>query len=142
MLRHTPDAAVTRREESGAPLVLVVNDVEETRDGIEKLLSADGYRTDPARNESDAVEKAQRRRPDLVLVSLDGSPVDVIATAARIRQRAELTDKVPVVIFYLPTVEEGAEVDIGSNVHVTWPDNFDQLRALIDRLLRQSSWPV
>jgi CheY-like chemotaxis protein len=29
-------------------LILVVEDVEETRDGIEKLLKADGYRVDPA----------------------------------------------------------------------------------------------
>jgi CheY-like chemotaxis protein len=42
------------------PLILVVEDVEETRDGIEKLLAADGYRVDPARQEEDAVTTAMR----------------------------------------------------------------------------------
>jgi PleD family two-component response regulator len=49
------------------PLILVVEDIEETR--IERLLIADGYRVDPARNEEDAVIKAKRTPPNLILVS-------------------------------------------------------------------------
>jgi DNA-binding response OmpR family regulator len=123
------------------PIVLVADDVEETRDGIEKLLTADGYRVEPARNEEDAVRRARRRRPDLILVSLGGLPAEVIACAARIRRRAALDDDVPVVIFCLPIVDEGAEVDVGENVYVTRPDNFDQLRSLLGRLILESGWP-
>ena len=116
-------------------IVLVANDVEETRDGIELLLASDGYRVDPARNETEAIDKASRQRPDLILVSLAGHPVEVMASAARIRQRAAVGDDVPVVIFGLPVIEEGEELAIGRNVWVTSPDNFDQLRNLIERLL-------
>jgi CheY-like chemotaxis protein len=119
------------------PTILVVNDVEETRDCTEKLLLTDGYRVDPARNEDDAVDRINRRRPDLILVSLAGSPVDVIVAVARIRERARLTKDVPVVVFCLP-IEESAEVAIGSNVYVTWPDNFDQLRVFLRHLLLES----
>jgi len=112
----------------------VVNDVEETRDLTEKLLIADGYRVDQARDEHDAVDRIGRRKPDLILVSLAGSPVDVIVSVARIREKAGLTPTVPVVVFCLP-IEEGAEVAIGSNVYVTWPDDFDQLRRFLHRLL-------
>src|SRR5919205_3644048 len=52
------------------PIILVVEDVHETRDGIEKLLKVDGYRVVLARDESDGIENAQRQRPDLILVSL------------------------------------------------------------------------
>ena len=128
----------TRAEK--AAIILVVNDVEETRDCAEKLLVADGYRVDPARNEDDAVDRIKRRRPDLILVSLAGSPVDVIVSVARIRERAGLSKDVPVVIFCLP-IEEGAEVAIGSNVYVTWPDHFDQLRTLLQHLLLESMGP-
>src|SRR5215218_4507609 len=51
------------------PLILVVEAVEETRDGIEKLLKTDGYRIEPARGEEDAVARAMRQAPDLILVS-------------------------------------------------------------------------
>ena len=118
-----------------APLILVVEDVEETRDGIEQLLQVDGYRVDPARNEEDAVVRAKRAPPHLMLVSLGGLAIDVIATAARIRDRAQLSQAVPVVLFCIETIAEGAEVEIEGNVYLTRPDNFDQLRALLRRLL-------
>ena len=116
-------------------VILVVEDVAETRDGIEKLLKADGYRVALARDERDAIEIAQRNRPDLFLVSLAGLPRQVIASARRIRQRAEVEEQVPIVVFCIDEIAEGGEVAIGRNVHITRPDNFNQLRSLITRLL-------
>jgi CheY-like chemotaxis protein len=121
------------------PRIMVADDEEETRDGIEKLLVADGYRVVPVRSEDDAVRRASRRRPDLILVSFAGSPSEVTASAVRIRQRAGLDDHVPVVVFCVETLEEGAEVDLGYNVHATLPDNFDQLRVFLRRLLAEPS---
>jgi CheY-like chemotaxis protein len=127
-----------------AAIVLVAHDVEETRDGIARLLES-RYRIMTARNEEEAISKGRRRRPDLILVSFDGAAVDVILTAARIRQRARLGNAVPVVIFCVPIIDEGAEIALGNNVYITRPDNFDQIRALLGRLLspleppRQSS---
>ena len=118
-------------------LILVVEDVEETRDSIENLLKADGYRVDPARDEEDAVRRARRQHPDLILVSLGGPHVVVIATARRMRERAELNEAVPVVIFCMETVAEGAEVHIGNDIYITRRDNFDQLRRFAHCLLHR-----
>src|SRR5687767_1169536 len=117
------------------PLILVVEDVHETLDGIEKLLKVDGYRVALARDEKDAIESALRQPPSLILVSLAGLPREVIVTARRIRERAEMGEGVPVVIFCIEEIPEGDEVAIGENVHVTRPDNFNQLRSLLTRLL-------
>jgi CheY-like chemotaxis protein len=125
--------AAPKGNASGA-LILVVQDVEETRDGIEALLLADGYRVDTARDEKDAVMRTQRRYPDLILVNLGQVAVEVIAAARRIRARAELSEEVPVVIFCVDGVGEGDEVEIGQKVYVTHPDNFNQLRGLLGRL--------
>jgi CheY-like chemotaxis protein len=130
-------------KENGASLtILVVDDIEETRDGIEKLLQVDGYYVEAARHERDAVDSASRNQPDLILVSLGGSPLGVIATALDIRKRAELDENVPVVVFCVGDVEEGDEVDIGQNVYLTRPDNFNQLRSLLARLLKQNTLPL
>lgn len=126
------------KENNTTPIILVVEDVHETRDGIEKLLKADGYAVVVARDERDGIESAHRLCPDLILVSVDGSPSDVINSALRIRERAEVGEKVPVVVFCIDEIAEGAEVSIGKNVHLTRPDNFDQLRSLFIRLLRQA----
>lgn len=118
-------------------IILVVEDVPETREGIERLLMADGYRVLVAKDEPDGIESAQRQRPDLILVSLAGVPSEVIVSARRIREKAAIGEDVPVVVFCVEEIAEGDEVAIGENVHVTRPDNFNQLRSLLARLLQR-----
>ena len=118
-------------------IILVLEDVNETRDGIEKLLKADGYRVALARDETDAIDSAQRQRPDLILVSVAGLPHEVIATARRVRERSVVGEDVPVVLFCIEDIAEGEEVAIGRNVYITRPDNFNQLRSLLSRLLSE-----
>jgi DNA-binding response OmpR family regulator len=137
-LIHVRLPSSIEREIGYAPVVLVIEDDEETRDGIDALLSADGYRVEPARNEEDAVERALRCCPDLILVSLAGTPAAVVAAAVRVRRRAEIDVSVPVVVFSIATIEEGAEVPLGRNVYATRPDNFDQLRAFIRKRIVDS----
>ena len=121
------------------PLILVVEDVHETRYGMEKLLTADGYRVSLARDEEDAIENAQQKCPDLILVSLPMSPSEVILAASRIRKVADAVEQVPVVIFCIDGIDEGDEIAIGENIHLTIPDNFNQLRGLLSRLLKAPS---
>jgi len=123
------------REDDTNRIILVVEDIAETRDGIEKLLKADGYRVAVARDERDAIESAQRKRPDLILVSLAGLAREVIVIARRIRERSDIGEDVPVVVFCVEEIDKGADVAIGQNVHVSRPDNFNQLRGLLTRLL-------
>ena len=119
-------------------IILVVEDVEETRDGIEELLKADGYRVEPARTVEDAILRAKLQPPDLLLVSLAGPTARVIQAAKQIRQEAGLLEEeVPIVIFCFDEVAEGEEVAIEGNVYLTRPDNFNQLRVLLRRLLNK-----
>jgi CheY-like chemotaxis protein len=119
-------------------LILVLHDVEETRDGIEKLLQSSGYRVDPARDEREAVRRALRQPPDLILVGLCGPEAYVIATAQHVREGSGLPEVVPVVIFCAETLAEEADLQIGMNVYLARPGNFDDLRTLLARLLRQA----
>jgi len=129
-------------ENESRPIILVVEDVHETRDGIETLLRADRYRVAVARDEPDAIERAQRAKPHLILVGLAGSPREVISRALSIRRHAEVGEGVPVVVFCIEGIDEGDEVAIGKNVHLTRPDNFNQLRSLIARLLNGNAIPL
>ena len=124
------------------PIILVVEDVHETRDGIEKLLKVDGYRLVLARDELDGMESARRQRPDLILVSLAGLPSEVLGSGHRIRESAAAGEDVPVVIFCFDEIPAGAEVAIGKNVHIAHPDNFNQLRDLLARLLQRIPTPA
>ena len=125
-------------EEVRADLILVVEDVRETSDGIERLLKSDGYRVALARDELDAIESAKLKRPDLILVSWTGLSGEVLATVGRIRERAAVGDRIPVV-FWVEDIDEGEEVAVGGNVHLMRPDSFNQLRGLLARLLDAST---
>lgn len=72
---------------NGGQTILVVDDVEETLDGIKEMLTRDGYRVYAARDERDATDKARLSLPDLMLVSLEGEAADIIVAASRIRAR-------------------------------------------------------
>ena len=118
-------------------VILVVGDVEETRYGIERLLTAGGYQVSTARGDEDAVLKVGLHRPDLILISLGLDTVQVLSAPRRIRKRAGLGEEIPVVAFCITSLDEGGEVGAGYNVYLTRPDNFDQLRVLFGRLLRR-----
>jgi DNA-binding response OmpR family regulator len=131
---HRNDAAMNNLDDRA--LILVIEDVEEIRDGLEKLLNADGYRVDPARDEEDAAAIAARESPDLLLMSSGARRTPAIST---VREQLGLSEKVPVVVFCGDTIAEGTEQLIGTNAYLSRPDNFNQLRNLLRRLLEPNA---
>jgi CheY-like chemotaxis protein len=119
-------------------LILVVEDVYETRAGIDTLLKSNGYRVALASTE--AISRTRPERPDLILVSGSALPDNVLVKVNRIRKEAAVGDEVPVVVFCAQDIPEGEEVAIGGNVYLTNPDNFNQLRSLVARLLPAVSY--
>ena len=119
-------------------LILVVEDVYETRAGIDTLLKTNGYRVALASAGREAINITAPERPDLILVSGSGLPNNVLVKVGRMRKEAAVGDEVPVVVFCAQDIPEGEEVAIGGNVYLTNPDNFNQLRSLIARLLPES----
>lgn len=117
-------------------LILVVEDVYETRAGIDTLLKATGYRVVSAGAELEVLN-TRPERPDLILVSGAELPNSVLVTVGRLRKGAAVGDEVPVVVFCAQDIPEGEEVAIGGNVYLTNPDNFNQLRNLLARLLSE-----
>lgn len=125
-------------EKVRAALILVVEDVHEISDGIERLLKTDGYRVALARDELKAIESARLMRPDLILVNWTGLSGEVLATVRRIREQSAVEDQIPV-IFWVEDIDEGEEVALEGNVYLTRPDSFNQLRGLLAHLLDQES---
>ena len=123
------------RESEHHQVILVLDDVEETRYLTEKMLSKNDCCITLASDEEDAILRARSESPDLILMSLGLEFEQLLATAKRIRQKAAFGGDVAIVIFCVPTIPEGAEVEVDKNVYATRPDNFDQLRDFLHRLL-------
>jgi len=119
------------------PVILVIADVEETRIGIEKLLTADRYSVLAVRGPADLAHLSRDISPDLVLMTLSTSKTELVTIAHQTRKALQLSDNVPVVLFAVTNLEEGSEIKIEPNIYLTHPDNFNQLRRLINRLVRR-----
>ena len=118
-------------------LILVVEDIEETRAAIEQLLAHDGYKVVTAGNEEEAIFKARFQAPDLILMCLGCDDARHVAIAKAIRNGSQLPVGVPIVVFCTRMIDEGAEADAGNDVYMISPDNFDHLRDFLSRLLRK-----
>jgi two-component system KDP operon response regulator KdpE len=127
--------SVMSLEHQQRQIIMVLEDIEETAYLIEKMLKGTGYHVTMARTEEDAIFRGRSQSPDLILMSLGLGPERLLATAHRIRRQAGLSQDVAIVIFCVPTIPEGAEMEVDKNVYVTRPDNFNQLRELLLRLL-------
>jgi two-component system, cell cycle response regulator DivK len=124
-------------EENGdsRPTVLVVEDFEDNRFMMRRLLEMSGYRVVEAVNGNQAVESASSEDPDIILMDLSLPQLDGLAATRRIRSQKGLR-KVPIVaVSAHDSADFHAEaLAAGCNEYVTKPIDFDQLVQLLDRL--------
>ena len=120
--------------------VLVVEDFEDNRFMMRRLLEMSGYRVLEAINGEEAVEVARRERPGLILMDLSLPLLDGLAATRRIRQHEDLRDVPIVAVSAHDTADFHADaLAAGCNDYVTKPIDFDQLEALLGRLLPKNS---
>ncbi|MCA1591278.1 MAG: response regulator [Acidobacteria bacterium] len=123
------------------PVVLVVEDFEDNRFMMRRLLEMSGYRVVEAVNGQQAVEMAQGESPDIILMDLSLPKLDGLAATRRIREQGDMK-KVPIIaVSAHDTADFHAEaLAAGCNEYITKPIDFDQLIRLLDKLVnRQSS---
>lgn len=116
--------------------VMVVEDFEDNRFMMRRLLEMSGYQVLEAINGEEAVKLAENERPDLILMDLSLPVLDGLAATRRIRENEEL-QKVPIIaVSAHDTADFHADaLAAGCNDYVTKPIDFDQLESLLSRLL-------
>jgi CheY-like chemotaxis protein len=118
------------------PIVLVVDDDEDTRYLIRLALEARGYRVCEAEDGEQAIATASHEQPDTILMDISMPVLNGLTATARIRERSEL-GKIPIV-----AVTAHNETDLrasaeasGFTAYVTKPIDFDWLDEFIKGLL-------
>jgi CheY-like chemotaxis protein len=118
------------------PIVLVVDDDEDTRYLIRLALEARGYRVCEAEDGEQAIATASREQPDTILMDISMPVLNGLTATARIRERSELS-KIPIVAVTAHNetdLRAGAEAS-GFTAYVTKPIDFDWLDEFIKGLL-------
>jgi len=116
--------------------VLLVEDTEDNRFMMRRLLEMSGYQVVEATNGEEAVRLAKSERPDLVLMDLSLPVIDGLAATRAIRKLDGL-GKIPIVAVSAHDTSDfqADALAAGCDSYITKPIDFSQLEQLIVRLL-------
>ena len=120
----------------GSPVVMLVEDFQDTREIMRKMLELSGCRVVEAANGQEAIELSQQGGLDLVLMDLNMPVLDGFTATLRIREY-ERTRDVPVVAVTAYDTEEmrAAAGAVGCCDYVLKPLDPARLDALLKQLL-------
>ena len=123
-------------EAVGGPVVMLVEDFQDTRQMMRHMLELSGCRVVEASNGQEAITLSQRGGLDLVLMDLNMPVLDGFNATMRIREY-ERTRDVPVVAVtaYDSAESRAAAGAVGCCDYVVKPLELEHLAALLGRLL-------
>ena len=118
--------------------ILLVEDFEDSRLMMKRLLELCGYRVVEAVDGRQAVSMAQKALPDLIIMDLSLPEMDGLAAARRIR-RLDGLGRVPVIALTAFDSEDYYEAALaaGCAAFLTKPVEVDQIESLIRQLLAE-----
>jgi two-component system cell cycle response regulator DivK len=118
--------------------VLVVEDFEDNRFMMRRLLEMSGYRVIEAINGKQAIDTALTARPDVILMDLSLPMLDGLAATRRIRELPELR-LIPIVAVSAHNSADfhSEALAAGCDEYVTKPIDFDHLVSVLDGLIRK-----
>ena len=131
------EAGTKMKAEAKPPTVLLVEDTEDNRFMMRRLLEMTGYRVVEAMNGEEAVKLAQRESPHLILMDLSLPVIDGLAATRLIRKLPELESTPIIAVSAHDTSDFQSEaIEAGCNSYVTKPIDFTELEVLIAKLLQ------
>ena len=137
-LEHKGSDRVHNKEEVAT--VLLVEDTEDNRQMMKRLLEMSGYQVVEAINGVEAVEVASELLPQIILMDLSLPFMDGLAATRRIRSLPGLHDVPIVAVSAHDTADFHSEaLDAGCNAYVTKPIDYPELEDLVNRLLATGS---
>jgi CheY-like chemotaxis protein len=116
--------------------VLLVEDTEDNRVMMRRLLEMSGYRVSVAINGAEAVQKAERVSPQVILMDLSLPVIDGLAATRQIRNVPRLKEVPIIAVSAHDTMDFHAEaLAAGCDAYITKPIDFDELQGLIEQML-------
>lgn len=120
--------------------VLLVEDTEDNRFMMRRLLEMTGYRVVEAMNGEEAVKLAQSEAPQLILMDLSLPVIDGLAATRLIRKLPEFKSTPIIAVSAHDTSDFQSEaIQAGCNSYITKPIDFNELEELISELLATQS---
>ena len=118
--------------------VLLVEDTEDNRFMMRRLLEMAGYRVVEAMNGEEAVKLAKSESPHLILMDLSLPVIDGLA-ATRLIRKLPACESTPIIAVSAHDTSDfqSEAIEAGCNSYVTKPIDFNDLEELIAQLLKK-----
>lgn len=119
--------------------VLVIEDDQNLREGLELLFQIEGYRSLGSSNGITGMELIRRHRPDIVVTNYKMPGADGFDVLQAVREHPHMTHT-PVVFLtadHTPSLRERA-LDAGVDAFLTKPFQLEELVGTVSRLLSQN----
>ena len=109
-------------------VILIVDDEQQVRTLLRRLLFESGYTTIAAADGRQGVESAKTRKPDLILMDILMPDMDGFA-ACHIIKTDSVTKEIPVVMLTAVDTEPGKEIagEVGADGYITKPFTREKL---------------
>ncbi|MCK4390105.1 MAG: response regulator [Desulfobacterales bacterium] len=123
---------------SGLPgKILIVDDNQDSRELVVKILKNRGYQTIEAVDGEEALKKAVAERPDLILMDRSLPRIDGYEVTRRLKSREEFKD-IPIVALTAHAMRGDREkaLEAGCEGYISKPINVRELPELITSYLR------
>lgn len=120
--------------------ILLVEDTEDNRQMMRKLLEMSGYRVVEAVNGEEAVNVASWEKPAIILMDLSLPLIDGLAATRRIRSIPELSQVPIIAVSAHDTADFHSDaLNAGCNAYITKPIDYPELEEIVSRLLAETS---
>ena len=116
--------------------VLIVDDDVNTRTTLSDLLSEDGYNTITAADGKEALDKAHKKKPDIVLMDIRLPKMDGYEACQKIKEMEGVNPKVILYTAYVDAVNVTKARDVGADDFKGKTSDFSTIRNTINNLLR------
>jgi CheY-like chemotaxis protein len=125
-------------KEAEPQTVLLVEDTEDNRFMMRRLLEMTGYRVIEAMNGEEAVKLAEAESPSLILMDLSLPVIDGLAATRLIRKLPDFESTPIIAVSAHDTCDFQSEaIEAGCDTYVTKPIDFNELEQLIAKLLHK-----
>jgi CheY-like chemotaxis protein len=122
-----------------SPCIFVFEPDDDARPILKDNLQNWGYQAIIALDETDAIQRTQGgcEHFDLILLNQTGQSIDeLIAIGQQIRQSTALDNRAPIIIMAEHYGEdlEGQDIQVGDNEYVSYLEDGQQLKVIVQRL--------
>ena len=119
-----------------ATTVLLVEDTEDNRQMMCRLLEMSGYKVVEATNGLEAVKIANQIRPEIILMDLSLPYIDGLAATRQIRSLPGFSNVPIIAVSAHDSADFHSEaLDAGCNAYITKPIDYSQLEDLVNQLV-------